>query len=178
MGGISEHFIWQVDLVEHFISKVDLILWLFQMGSHWRHRSGNSWSAVTGSFAWGVYLNLNTSSENMNSYLMSVCTSSCALHLTSSGGYIWQLICTLYLKMWTHIWCPCALHFVHFIWQLWGVHLIWALHLKIWTHFGFDSCSTEVFSTKDQQESQMAYGTANIVTETCDWAKTWNPCLL
>ena len=26
------------------------------MGSHWRHRSGNTWSAVTDSFAWGVYL--------------------------------------------------------------------------------------------------------------------------
>ena len=86
MGGISEHFIWQADLVEHFIWKLDLILWLFQMGSHWRHRLGNSWSAVTGSFTWGVYLNLNTSSENINSYLMSVCTSSCSLHLTTTRG--------------------------------------------------------------------------------------------
>ena len=88
MGGISEHFIWHIDLVEHFIWKVDLILWLFWMGSHWRHRWGNSWSAVTGSFM---------------------------------GGYIW--IWTLHLKIWTHIWCPCALHLVHFIWQLWGVYL-------------------------------------------------------
>ena len=30
--------------------------WPFWMGSHWRHRSGNTWSAVTDSFAWGVYL--------------------------------------------------------------------------------------------------------------------------
>ena len=119
LGGISEHFIWQVDLVEHFIWKVDLILWLFQMGSHWRHRWGNSWSAVTGSFR-GENLTayLGTSSENVNSYLMSMCTSSCSLHLTTMGEYIWQLI--------------------------------WAPHLKIWTHFRFGSCFTEVFSTKDQ----------------------------
>ena len=31
-----------------------------------------------------------------------------------------------------------------------GVNLSWTLHLKIWTHFGFYSCITEVFSTKDQ----------------------------
>ena len=66
--------------------RLDLILWPFQRGSHWRHRLGNSWSAVTGSFTWGVYLNLNTSSENMNSYLMSVCTSSCSSHLTRTRG--------------------------------------------------------------------------------------------
>ena len=29
---------------------------------------------------------------------------------------IW--IWTLHLKIWTHIWCPCALHLVHVIWQL------------------------------------------------------------
>ena len=85
-GGISEHFMWQVDLVEHFIWKLYLILWLFWMGSHCRYRSGNSWSAVTGSSAWEVYLNLNTSSENMNSYLMSMCTSSCSLDLTTTRG--------------------------------------------------------------------------------------------
>ena len=139
--GISEHFIWQVDLVEHFIWKVDLILWLFQMGSHWRHRLGNSWSVVIGSFAWGVYLNLNTSSEYMSSYLMSMCTSSCSLHLTTTGGYIWQLICTLHLKIWTHIWCLCALYLVHFIFftssdNYWGGisdslsgHFIWKYEL-------------------------------------------------
>ena len=106
------------------------------MGSHGRHRLGNSWSAVTGSFTWGVYLNLNTSSENMNSHLMSVFTSSCSLHLTTTGGYIWQLICTLHLKIWTHIWCLCALHLVHFMWQLPGgisdslsVHFIWKYEL-------------------------------------------------
>ena len=36
-------------------------------------------------------------------------------------GYIW--IWTLHLKIWTHIWCPCALHLVHVIWQLWEVYL-------------------------------------------------------
>ena len=53
------------------------------------------------------------------------------------GEYIWQLIWALHLKIWTHIWCPCALYLVHFIWQLWGYiwQLIWTLHLKIWTHF-------------------------------------------
>ena len=99
----STRFIWQVELVEHFIWKVDLILWLFQMGSNWRHRWGNSWSGVTGSFAWGVYLNLNSSSENINSYLMSMCTSSCSLHLTTMGGisdslsghFIWKYELTL-----------------------------------------------------------------------------------
>ena len=28
--------------------------WLFQMGSHYRHRSANNWSAVNDSFKWGV----------------------------------------------------------------------------------------------------------------------------
>ena len=54
------------------------------MGSHWRHRSANTWSAVTDSFMWGVSLSEGTP------------------------------------------------------------------HLKIWTHFRFDSCFTEVFSMKDQ----------------------------
>ena len=91
VGGISEsvHFIWKYELI----------------------------SDVHGHFIWhwGVYLNLYTSSENMNSYLMSVGTSS------DTGGYIW--ICTLHLKIWIHILCPCELHLVHFIWY-WGVYLI------------------------------------------------------
>ena len=29
------------------------IVWLFWMGSHYIHSSGNQWSAVTGSFKWG-----------------------------------------------------------------------------------------------------------------------------
>ena len=37
-----------------------------------------------------------------------------------------------------------------YIWQL-----LWAIHVKIWTHFGFDCCFTEVFSTKDQQEQNI-----------------------
>ena len=103
MGGISEseHFIWKYEL----ISDVCVLFILFTSSDNY----------------WGVYLTayLYTSSENMSSYLISMCTSSCSLHLTTTGGYIWQLICTL--------------------------------HLKIWTHFGFGSCFTEVFSTKDQQ---------------------------
>ena len=123
MGGISEHFIWQVDLVEHFIWKVDLIMWLFQMGSHWRHRWGNSWSAVTGSFMGGtsdtwsghftwkhelissfqVWVSVCTSSENggggisESEHFIWKFGSQCALHL-KPGGYIW--IWTIHLKIW------------------------------------------------------------------------------
>ena len=32
--------------------------WLFQMGSHYRHGSANTWSAVTDSFMWGVSAHL------------------------------------------------------------------------------------------------------------------------
>ena len=35
-----------------------------------------------------AYLDLNTSSENMNSYLMSMCTASCSLYLTTMGVYL------------------------------------------------------------------------------------------
>ena len=132
MGGISEHFIWQVDLVEHFIWKVDLILWLFQMGSHWRHRWGNSWSAVTGSFMGGI----SESEHCIWKYeLISDVHVHCILFTTSDnyGGYIWQLIWTLHLKIWSHMWCPCALHLTTMEGYIW--HLIWTLHLKIWTHF-------------------------------------------
>ena len=59
---------------------------------------------------WVYLISVCTSSENMNSYLMTMCTSSCSFHLTTAGGgYIW-FQCTLHLKIWTHIWCPCALH--------------------------------------------------------------------
>ena len=45
-------------------------------------------------------------------------------------------------EIWTHIWCLCALHLGHFIWQLVGYIWIWKLCLKIWTHFWFGlSCS-------------------------------------
>ena len=39
-------------------------------------------------------------------------------------------------EIWTHIWCLCALHLGHFIWQLGGfiLQLIWVLHLKMLTH--------------------------------------------
>ena len=67
--------------------------------------------------------NMNTSSEK----LMLICT-----HHFIIGGYIWAL----HLKIWTHIWCPCALHLVHVIWQLWEVvsdslsgHFIWKYEL-------------------------------------------------
>ena len=102
LGGISKHFIWQVDLVEHFIWKVDLILWLFWMDSHWRHRWGNSWSAVTGSFMGGI-------SESEHFIWKYELISDVCVHFilfTSSdnyGGYIWQLIWALHLKTWTHL---------------------------------------------------------------------------
>ena len=98
ISDVHVHFIWQVDLVVHFI---------------WQ-------------LPWGVYLNLYTSSENMSSYLMSMCTSS-----DNQGGISDFSVHLIWI--WTHIWCPCALHLVHFIWQLGGY--IWfqhSLHLKSW----------------------------------------------
>ena len=73
LGGISDlsvHFIWQVYLVVHFIWKLDLILQPFWMGSHWRHRSATTWSPVTDSLKWGVYL-------------ISACTSSDKLTISN-----------------------------------------------------------------------------------------------
>ena len=83
---------------------------------------------------WGIYLKgyLYTSSENMNSYLMSMCTSSHSLHLVH---FIWQLPGgyilsegTPHLKTWPNsVWGQV-------IWK-WGgtsylrVHLIWKLDL-------------------------------------------------
>ena len=97
MGGISEHFIWQVDLVEHFIWKVDLILWLFQMGSHWRYRLGNSWSAVTGSFTQG---GISESEPFIWKYEL---ISDVCVHFTlftSSDNY-WEVYLTAYLDTWS-----------------------------------------------------------------------------
>ena len=98
---------------------------------------------------WGVYLTayLGTSSHIW----------SWSLHLTSSRGYIWAL----HLKTWPNSaicferalidsidqWRPLLLALA----VLSGGY-IWEHYLKIWTHFRFDSCFTEVFSTKDQQE--------------------------
>ena len=78
-GGISEsvHFIWKYELI----------------------------SDVCGHFIWhrGVYLNLNTSSENINSYLMFIWTSSRSLHLIL-GWYIW---------IWTFTWKYQFISYVH-----------------------------------------------------------------
>ena len=194
------HFIWQVDLVEHFIWKVDLILWLFQMGSHCRHRWGKSWSAVTGSFGggymwqliwvlhlknmkiwthiwcpcalhltmWGIADSWSGHlSENMNSYLMFICTSSCSLHLTAmgdisvslSGHFIWKFEHTCHFMLcFTE-----GLFILHmkdlmkmnlntssenmnsFLVLVSVVHIIWeggyiwicTIYLNIWTHFWF-----------------------------------------
>ena len=62
----------------------------------------------------------------MNSFPHFRFGSQCELHLSTSsktGGYIWQLIWTLHLKIWTH-----------FLISGLGlsVHFIWAVHLKIW----------------------------------------------
>ena len=91
------------------------------------------------------------------------------------GGYIWQPIWELHLTSHLcHFICQVAGGYI------WALHLfqmgshwqhgsaknsppgtcsfIWGFIsagccLKIWTHFGFDSCFTEVFSMKYQQDS-------------------------
>ena len=49
----------------------------------------------------------------VHAYVISMCISSCALHFI--GGMSESVQCM-------HMWYPCALHLVHFIW--WGVYLI------------------------------------------------------
>ena len=66
---------------------------------------------------------------NMNSYIISVWTSSWSLHLTiCGGGGILQLILVLHLKIWTQTWSW------SFIWQDIGGNIwpSWALHLQTW----------------------------------------------
>ena len=63
--GKCEHFIWKAHSPLYISSDVGgyiwsqcalhLTSWPFQMGSHWRHISDNTWSAVTDSFTrWGI----------------------------------------------------------------------------------------------------------------------------
>ena len=120
LGGISEHFIWQVDLVGHFIWKLDLILLsvyvILSLGGYiWAlHLTSwptlelhlKTWPNSAVHFEWALIDNI----DEWRFHLLSL-TVLC-------GGYIWQLI--------------------------------WALHLKIWAHFRIYSCFTEVFSMKDQ----------------------------
>ena len=113
--------------------------WQFWMGSHFRHCLANSWSAVTDSFSWRVYLKgyLGTSSHIL--YLSLHLTSTwgvylkgylgtsshilyLSLHLTSTWGSIWKVILVLHLTS----------YICHFIWQvhggsIWKVILV--LHL-------------------------------------------------
>ena len=85
---------------------------------------------------------------NVNSYMISVCTSSWSLHLTTlGGGKSYSLSGYFIWKFWL------ISETGHFIWQVLVGHiwqLIWEHQLKIWTHFRFYSCFTEVFSMKDQ----------------------------
>ena len=53
---------------------------------------------------------------------------SWSLHLISYGGYIWQLIWVPYLKIWTHIW-SWSLHLTSYGGYIWPS---WALRLKTW----------------------------------------------
>ena len=55
------------------------IIWLFWIGSHYIHSSANQWSAVTGSFQWGVHhltvsngLSLQTFISWWSSHLCSI----------------------------------------------------------------------------------------------------------
>ena len=72
----------------------------------------------------GVYLTayLGASSENWTHMW------SWSLHLTRYGGYIWQLIWVLHLKIWTHI-SSWLLHLTSYGGYIWPS---WALHLKSW----------------------------------------------
>ena len=73
----------------------------------------------------------------MNSYLMSMCTASCSLYLTTmgdisdslSGHFIWkyELISDVNVHF---ILFTSSDNYGRYIW-----HLIWTFHLKIWTHF-------------------------------------------
>ena len=139
IGGISEHFIWQVDLV-----------WTLHLKT-WPNSAICTCHLILGGisehFFWLVVL--------LGHHLKTWPNSAiCTHHLIWPGGYIWALnltswpTWTLHLKMWPNS----AICTHHLIW--WGVHLIWTLHLKIWTHFGFYYCFTEVFSMKDQSEQK------------------------
>ena len=149
-----EHFIWKLgSQCELHFKLGGGYIWQLILELHlktWTHIS--SWSLHLTSFG-GVYLNLNTSSENLGLSVNFIWNRG-------EGWYIWQLIWVLHLKIWTHI-SSWSLHLtsfgrvylnlntssenlglsVHFIWN-WGGYiwqLIWILHLKIWTCIS--SCS-------------------------------------
>ena len=83
----SEHITWGYEL----ISAVHVhLIWIgggVYLNLYTSSESMNWYlmSMGTSSDTGGVYLNLKTSSENMNSYLMSIWTSSCSLHLILRG---------------------------------------------------------------------------------------------
>ena len=90
----SEHFIWKFGSQCELHLKLAGYIWQVISELHlkiWTHIS--SWSLHLTSFR-GIYLNLNTSSENLD----------LSVHfIWNWGGYIWQLIWVLHLKIWTHI---------------------------------------------------------------------------
>ena len=119
--------------------------WVLSEGTpHLKNRGPNSTLGQVVWKTWGVYLtaNLGTSSENMNSYLMSMCTSSCSLHLTTTG----RVYLTPYLNSSSEninsfphfgFGSQCAHHLSTSSETVRGIsgQLIWTLHLKISTHF-------------------------------------------
>ena len=92
--------------------------------------------------SWGVYLMalLQMSDAHVNSSFPggmsdgSVTNVICTCELQLVVGYFRWLCHKCHMYMWTAV--------------VRGVSE--GCHLKIWIHFGFDSCFTDVFSTKDQ----------------------------
>ena len=126
-GGISEHFIWQVDLVGHFIWKLDLILlsvtYLGTSSENLTKFCHLYTSSYFGRYIWQLIWVLHLTSW-----------PSCALHLktwpNSAICFEWTLIDDK--NQWRlHLWSLAVL-FGGYIWEL-----IWVLHLKIWTHLPF-----------------------------------------
>ena len=101
-----------------------------------------------------TYLNLNTSSENMNSYLMSMYTASCSLYLTTRGVYLTAYLGTSSENMNSHLisMCisSCSLHLTAM-----GVYLTPYLdtsceNINSFPHFWFGSQSAHHLSTSSE----------------------------
>ena len=131
MGGISESepFTWKFGSQCALHLKPGGYIWALHL---------TSWPSWTLHLkTWPNSAVCTCSSENMSSYLMSMCTSSCSLHLTTMGvGYIW--IWTLHLKICISV-CTSSETGGMYIW-------IWTLHLKIWVPGHLGVVITEVFS--------------------------------
>ena len=134
---VSGHFIWALHL-----------------------QTGGLSDSLTGHFIWALHLKLRGISDSLSGYFI--------WQVDLVGHFIWKLdlVLTLYLDTSSE----------HFIWN-WGVyltpyldtsseHFIWTVgrgevgeflraylgtSSECWTHFGFYSSFTEVFSIKDQK---------------------------